>query len=66
VITDPETDERYGVPVDSKAKGVPGWTDFGCPRCGNPEFSLAASRGEQEPPAKKTTAVERQFSLWGD
>jgi hypothetical protein len=72
VVSDPETGERRGVPPGSGLKGEPGWTDFGCPQCGNPEFSLpggdaapiAPDRHEegQDKPAEE--GRPRQLLLW--
>jgi hypothetical protein len=42
VIAADGSKERRGLPPDSGAKGKPGWTDFGCPRCGCPEFAIPA------------------------
>jgi hypothetical protein len=43
VIKDPATGEKRVVPPTVGLEGTAGWTDFGCPRCGNFEFSLPSA-----------------------
>jgi hypothetical protein len=44
VFMDPSTGEERVMPPESGLVGRLEWTDFGCPKCGNPEFSLPTAK----------------------